>query len=131
MPIRASEKDRVLSPGGGSTPHRADNVLWGTDSVFYGSPQAQIQAFRAFQITPEFQERFGYPALTDDIKRKVLGLNALKLHRVDPPTGRCAFTREDLEAARVATPAAFRSSGPRTPRQLRAFVAEERRRLGI
>ena len=27
-----------------------DNVLWGTDAVFYGSPQGQIQAFRAFQI---------------------------------------------------------------------------------
>jgi len=39
-------------------------VLWGTDSIWYGSPQDQIQAFRAFEITPEFQERFGYPALT-------------------------------------------------------------------
>ena len=27
-----------------------DNVLWGTDSLFYGAPQDQIQAFRAFQI---------------------------------------------------------------------------------
>ena len=38
-------------------------MLWGTDSIFYGSPQDQIQAFRAFQISDEFQERFGYPAL--------------------------------------------------------------------
>ena len=29
-----------------------DNVLWGTDSIWYGSPQDQIQAFRAFQISP-------------------------------------------------------------------------------
>ena len=28
-----------------------DNVLWGTDSIWYGSPQDQIQAFRAFQIS--------------------------------------------------------------------------------
>ena len=27
-----------------------DNVLWGTDSIWYGSPQDQIEAFRAFQI---------------------------------------------------------------------------------
>ena len=27
-----------------------DNVLWGTDSIWYGSPQDQIQAFRTFQI---------------------------------------------------------------------------------
>ena len=32
-----------------------DNVLWGTDSIWYGSPQDQIQAFRAFQISDEFQ----------------------------------------------------------------------------
>ena len=38
-------------------------MLWGTDAVFYGSPQGQIQAFRAFQISEQFQEQFGYPAL--------------------------------------------------------------------
>ncbi len=30
-----------------------DNVLWGTDSIWYGSPQDQIQAFRVFQISGE------------------------------------------------------------------------------
>ena len=52
-----------------------DNVLWGTDSIFYGAPQAQLQAFRTFEITPEYQERFGYPALTPERKAKILGLN--------------------------------------------------------
>ena len=28
-----------------------DNILWGTDSIWYGSPQDQIQAFRTFEIT--------------------------------------------------------------------------------
>ena len=28
-----------------------NNVLWGTDSIWYGSPQDQIQAFRTFQIS--------------------------------------------------------------------------------
>ena len=27
-----------------------DNILWGTDSISYGSPQPLINAFRAFQI---------------------------------------------------------------------------------
>ncbi|MEX2254966.1 MAG: amidohydrolase family protein, partial [Acidimicrobiia bacterium] len=39
-----------------------DRIVWGTDSIWYGSPQRQIEAFRAFEITPEYQERFGYPA---------------------------------------------------------------------
>ena len=41
-----------------------ENVLWGTDSIWYGSPQDQIQAFRSFRIADELVERHGYPALT-------------------------------------------------------------------
>ena len=32
-----------------------NNVLWGTDSIWYGSPQDQIQAFRTFQISASSQ----------------------------------------------------------------------------
>ncbi len=39
-----------------------DNVLWGTDSIWYGSPQDQIQAFRSFQIADDLIEAHGYPA---------------------------------------------------------------------
>jgi hypothetical protein len=108
-----------------------DNVLWGTDAVFYGSPQGQIQAFRAFQISEQFQEQFGYPALTDGIKRKVLGLNALRLHDVDPVTVPCTFTREELDQVRATLPTGSAATGPRTPREMRAFVAHERAQLGI
>ena len=103
-----------------------DNVLWGTDSLFYGAPQDQIQAFRAFQISPELQERHGYPALTDDVKRKVLGLNALRLHDVDPIAIRCEFTREELEQMRVAAPTANRTYGPTTAAETRAYVEAHR-----
>jgi len=108
-----------------------DNVLWGTDAVFYGSPQGQIQAFRAFQISEQFQEQFGYPALTDEVKRKVLGLNALRLHDVDPVTVPCTFTRADLEQLRMTIPVAAPRRGPRTPTELRSFVARERAEHGV
>jgi predicted TIM-barrel fold metal-dependent hydrolase len=108
-----------------------DNVLWGTDAVFYGSPQGQIQAFRAFQISEQFQEQFGYPALTDEIKRKVLGLNALRLHDVDPVTAPCTFTRDELEQLRLTLPVAAQRRGPRTQTELRAYVAQERAELGV
>ncbi len=78
-----------------------DNILWGTDSIWYGSPQDQIEAFRAFQITPEFQERFGYPALTDEIKRKILGHNAARLFAIDPVTEACAVDRAALDQLRA------------------------------
>ena len=64
-----------------------ERILWGTDSIWYGSPQDQIAAFRAFEITPAFQERFGYPALTPDVKRRILGHNAIDLFGITPPPG--------------------------------------------
>ena len=81
-----------------------DRIVWGTDSIWYGSPQTQIEAFRAFEITPEYQERFGYPALTPEVKRKILGANAAELYGVDPITTRCDFSREELDEVRRALP---------------------------
>jgi len=69
-------------------------VLWGTDAVWYGSPQAQLQAFRAFTISDEFQALFGYPALTDAVKNQVLGLNAAKLFHLDAEATRCALASD-------------------------------------
>jgi predicted TIM-barrel fold metal-dependent hydrolase len=57
-----------------------NNVLWGTDSIWYGSPQDQIQAFRTFQISPEFRARFGYPEMTAALRAKIFGLNAAKVY---------------------------------------------------
>jgi hypothetical protein len=59
-----------------------DNVLWGTDSIWYGSPQDQIQAFRTFQIAPALRERHGYPEITPALRAKVFGLNATKPYRI-------------------------------------------------
>jgi predicted TIM-barrel fold metal-dependent hydrolase len=98
-----------------------DNLLWGTDSILYGSPQPQIDAFRAFTITEEYQERFGYPALTDEIKAKVLGLNALRLYNVAPV--RSKVTEADLLEARLAHPVANLTWGPRTASEVRAYRA--------
>ena len=60
-----------------------DNVLWGTDSIWYGSPQDQIQAFRTFQISNEYQERFGYPAITQRIRENIFGMNEAVPYGID------------------------------------------------
>ncbi len=57
-----------------------DNVLWGTDSIWYGSPQDQIVAFRTFQISQEFRERFGYAQITPALRAKVFGLNGARVY---------------------------------------------------
>ena len=81
-------------------------IVWGTDSIWYGTPQNQIEAFRTFEISPELQDRYGYPALTKATKRRILGLNAARLYGVDPIRSRCDFTPEELEEVRQALPAA-------------------------
>jgi predicted TIM-barrel fold metal-dependent hydrolase len=61
----------------------ADHVLWGTDSVWYGSPQWQIEAFRRIEIPEEMQKRYGFPALgpaDGATKRAILGENAARLY---------------------------------------------------
>ncbi|HZO13496.1 MAG TPA: amidohydrolase family protein, partial [Polyangiaceae bacterium] len=69
-----------------------DRILWGTDSIWYGTPQDQIMAFRAFQIPEAMQDQFGYPAITDQIRRKIFGLNAAALYGIDPDAVRCEIT---------------------------------------
>ena len=88
----------------------SDNVMWGTDAIWYGSPQPQIMAFRSFQISAELQERFGYPQLTAELKAKVFGLNAARVFGVDPNGVRCAIDADGLAEARARL-ASYRADG--------------------
>jgi predicted TIM-barrel fold metal-dependent hydrolase len=99
-----------------------DNVVWGTDSIWYGSPQDQIQAFRAFEITAEFQERFGYPKLTQATKEKILGKNSARIYKVKPSIDPCNFTREELEAVRQELPTGARTFGPQTATEVAQLI---------
>jgi uncharacterized protein len=65
----------------------ADHVLWGTDSVWYGSPQWQIEAFRRLQMPKDLQQRFGFADFGDadsDLRRGILGLNGARLYGLNP-----------------------------------------------
>jgi predicted TIM-barrel fold metal-dependent hydrolase len=57
-----------------------DNILFGSDSMWYGGPQWQIEAFWRFQIPVEMRARWGYPRLTYEAKRKILGGNSARLY---------------------------------------------------
>jgi uncharacterized protein len=59
-----------------------ERILWGTDSIWYGSPQPLIDAFRAFQIPEAMQEEFGYPALDAATKDRILGVNARRVYGI-------------------------------------------------
>jgi hypothetical protein len=102
-------------------------VLWGTDAVWYGSPEPQIMAMRSFGISQEFQDRYGYPELTDQVKAGLFGLNAAELFGIDPTATRCGLTSDPLSAnisetahlrADGALPSAWRPNGPTSRRQM-------------
>jgi hypothetical protein len=104
-----------------------DRVLWGTDSIWYGSPQDQIDAFRAFEITEDAQEQFGYPALTPEVKRAIFGGNAARLHGIDLATveAPCRFSATERDAAREEAFGRLGGLGERTlgPRTAEAASA--------
>jgi predicted TIM-barrel fold metal-dependent hydrolase len=60
-----------------------DNIIWGTDSIWYGPTQPVMDAFRTFQIPDAMCEQFGYPKITRQAKRKILSGNAARLYGVD------------------------------------------------
>lgn len=110
----------------------AERVLWGTDAIWYGSPEPQIMAMRAFEITPEFQDRYHYPALTDEVKAGLFGLNAASLFGIDAEATRCGLTEDPLsvnigESAQLraegALPSPWTGRGPVSRRQVLGWLA--------
>ena len=61
----------------------ADHIIWGTDCLWWGSPQWVIDAMKRFQISDELCEKFGYTKLTKKDKAKIFGLNAAEIYGFD------------------------------------------------
>ncbi|HEX4474368.1 MAG TPA: amidohydrolase family protein [Polyangiaceae bacterium] len=75
-----------------------NNLLWGSDAIWTAKPQPYVDAFWNFSITPQFQMQYGYPELTQDIKRKVLGLNSARLFNIDVTARRCIIASGAMAA---------------------------------
>jgi uncharacterized protein len=103
------------------------NVLWGTDSIWYGSPQDQIQAFRTFQIAPELRARFGYAELTPELRAKIFGLNALRIYPVPEDVLKSKLGGDRVAKARAdyreQPDPSFVTYGPKTRRQFLNLLA--------
>ncbi len=73
-----------------------DHVIFGTDSIWWGAPQWQIEAMRRFQIPEPLQDAYGYAPLTDSDRAKILGLNAARVFGVDVDAMRSAFPDDGI-----------------------------------
>ena len=107
------------------------NVLYGSDCIWYGSPQDQIQAFRAFQISDVFQEKYGYAKMTAELRARIFGLNAARPYGLDVDevlkrARRDAIHRRRAEYRENPDPH-FHTFGPKTRRE---FLANLKARGG-
>jgi hypothetical protein len=59
-----------------------NKIVFGSDCVYYGSPQWQIEAMWRFEIPDSIRHQYGYPELTKSAKRKILGLNSARLYKL-------------------------------------------------
>lgn len=111
-----------------------DRICWGTDCIWYGSPQDQIEAFRSFQITEEFQEKFGYPRITQTMKANIFGLNAARVYNLNVGQIKAQSTADALgriKAQYVERPnPSYQTFGPKTRRDFFTMLAHTKGRPG-
>ncbi|MFT5425381.1 MAG: putative TIM-barrel fold metal-dependent hydrolase [Gammaproteobacteria bacterium] len=76
-----------------------DHVVWGTDSVWYGSPQWQIEALRRLEIPEDMQKKHGFAPLgpaDGAVKNKIFGLNSAKLYNLDTKVAQEAVENDGI-----------------------------------
>ena len=95
-----------------------DHILWGTDSIWYGTPQWQIEAFRRFQIPDQLVEKHHYRSLTREVKEQIFGLNAARVFRVDVTTKRTEVPKDYLGKIRMS----YLQEGPEPSHRLYGWV---------
>jgi predicted TIM-barrel fold metal-dependent hydrolase len=65
----------------------ADRIVWGTDAVWTGAPQWQIEGLRRLEIPEDMQAKFGFAPLgpaTGPVKSAILGENSARLYGIEP-----------------------------------------------
>jgi predicted TIM-barrel fold metal-dependent hydrolase len=79
----------------------ADHVLWGSDSVWYGSPQWQIEAMRRLEI-PDDMPGFSKLGPADGlVKTAIFGGNTARLYRLHTKAALGEITGDRIAAIRA------------------------------
>jgi predicted TIM-barrel fold metal-dependent hydrolase len=127
-------------------------VAWGTDSLWYGSPQKEIVALRRFEFGPAAREMYNLPyGLEGDvedptqpapnkartIRNAILGRNAAEAYRIDPDAQRNKLSCDEVQGLRgtyITDPLTQKESaplrtnamsGPRTRRELFTMLRDK------
>jgi predicted TIM-barrel fold metal-dependent hydrolase len=64
-----------------------DHVVWGTDALWTGAPQWQIEGLRRLEIPEAMQKKYGYAPLgaaDGPVKTAIFGTNNARLYNINP-----------------------------------------------
>ena len=81
-----------------------DRVVWGTDSVWYGSPQWQIEALRRLEIPEDLQEKHGFAPLgpaDGEVKTAIFSGNAARLYGLDVTAAIGEISADEIATAKA------------------------------
>ena len=95
-----------------------EHVLWGTDSIWYGTPQWQIEAFRRFQIPDQLIDTHRYQPLTRQMKEQIFGLNAARIFGIDVKVKRHEVSKDALGQIRMS----YLEEGPEPSHRVYGWV---------
>jgi predicted TIM-barrel fold metal-dependent hydrolase len=85
-----------------------DHVIWGTDAIWTGSPQWQIEALRRLEIPEDMQKKYGFAPLgpaDGPVKTAIFGENVARLYHfkrqaeLGGPRDRLAALKGEYERA--------------------------------
>jgi predicted TIM-barrel fold metal-dependent hydrolase len=82
-----------------------DHVFWGTDSVWYGSPQWQIEALRRLEIPEDMRKKHGFAALgpaNGQVKAAIFGYNAARHYNVELHAGLMPWETDGMATIKAA-----------------------------
>ncbi len=102
----------------------ADHVVWGTDAVWTGAPQWQIEALRRLEIPEDMQKKYGFAPLgpaDGPVKRAIFGENSARLYNYTPAQ-RAALAGDRIALAR----ADYERDGPGRTNLRYGYVAPSR-----
>ena len=82
----------------------ADHVVWGTDAIWTGSPQWQIEALRRLEIPADMQKKHNFAALgaaDGPVKTAIFSRNSARLYRIDVKMAQGDITGDKVAAIKA------------------------------
>ncbi len=99
----------------------ADHVCWGTDALWTGAPQWQIEGLRRLEIPEDMQKKFGYAPLggpDSPVKSAIFGGNNARLYGIQPTKAGLDLSRDGFSILK----ADYEKNGPQPSNKRYGYV---------